>query len=304
MRNASGPAAVLAVMVAGAFGPAAWSAAQAGAPGGLVQFAPHRAVYDITLERAASGSGVVELAGRMVYELNGSRCEGYTQNMRFVTRVLSQDGTEQLNDLRTSTWEDGAGNRLRFNSEQYRDAKLVETTVGDAQREGEGGPIRVKVARPDKQQDEIDGLNLFPMQHSTALLVAAEKGQHQFVTGLYDGSEKGEKVYQTSAWIGSRNAAGKTAGLPAGLEKLRSWPVSIAYFDPGSESKDALPAYELSFSIFENGVSTDMNIDYGDFAVRGQLKELTLFTGSQCNGGAAGGKAGADGANPGGVIKP
>jgi hypothetical protein len=292
MRNASGRAAVMAITVAGALGPAAWSHAHATAPGGLVQFAPHRAVYDITLERAASGSGVVELAGRMVYELNGSRCEGYTQNMRFVTRVISQDGTEQLNDLRTSSWEDGTGKRLRFNSEQYRDSNLVETTVGDAQRKGEGGPIAVTVTRPEKQQDEIDGLNLFPMQHSTALLAAAEKGQRQLVTGLYDGSDKGEKVYQTSAWIGLGNAAGKADGWPAGLQKLRSWPVSIAYFDPGSESKDALPAYELSFSIFENGVSTDMNIDYGDFAVRGQLKELTFYTGSECGGAVAGKNAG------------
>ncbi|MFV0297227.1 MAG: cell envelope integrity EipB family protein, partial [Hyphomicrobiaceae bacterium] len=245
--------------------------------------APHRAVYEITLERSASGSGVVELTGRMVYELNGSSCEGYTQNMRFVTRITSQDGTEQLSDLRTSSWEDGKGKRLRFNSEQYRDAKLVETTAGDAQREAKQGSIAVNVVRPGKQRLEIDAANLFPMQHSTALLQAAERGQRQLVAGIYDGSEKGEKVYQTSAWIGAPIASARPVGLPAGLEKLRSWPVSIAYFDPGSDSKDALPAYELSFDIFENGVSTNMMIDYGDFAVRGQLKELTFYTRSECS---------------------
>jgi len=57
----------------------------------VVHFAPHRAVYDITLTKSASGSGVAGMTGRMVYELTGSACEGYTQNMRFVTRMSSQD---------------------------------------------------------------------------------------------------------------------------------------------------------------------------------------------------------------------
>ncbi|HRY07662.1 MAG TPA: cell envelope integrity EipB family protein [Hyphomicrobiaceae bacterium] len=283
MSYASALAGAMAVTVGVAFGAAPWSVANAAAPAGLIQFAPHRAVYEITLERSASGSGVVELTGRMVYELNGSRCEGYTQNMRFVTRIISQEGTEQLSDLRTSSWEDGEGKRLRFNTEQYRDSKLVESTAGDARRQAGQGPITVNVIRPAKQRVDVDATNLFPMQHSTALLKAAEKGQRQLVAGIYDGSEKGEKVYETSAWIGAPITPAKTVGLPAGLEKLRSWPVSIAYFDPGSESKDALPAYELSFDIFENGVSTNMMIDYGDFAIRGQLKELTFYARSDCS---------------------
>ncbi|MGW8206474.1 MAG: cell envelope integrity EipB family protein [Hyphomicrobiaceae bacterium] len=283
MRQSSGVAVagmgLLAVMLTS--GPA--PAANAAAPGGLIQFAPHRAVYEITLERAASGSGVVELAGRMVYELNGSRCEGYTQNMRFVTRIVSQDGSEQVNDLRTSSWEDGAGQRLRFNSEQYRDAKLVETTAGDARRPAKaGGPITVDVVRPSKLELEIEAANLFPMQHSRALLSAAEQGQHQLVAGLYDGSDKGEKVYQTSAWIGQGLSYDANGKVPPELAKRPSWPVSIAYFEPGSDTKDALPAYELSFRIFENGVSSAMLIDYGEFAVRGELKELIYFKRTDC----------------------
>lgn len=286
MNYARGRAWAVAFTMASGLATASWSAADAAAPASVVGFAPHRAVYEITLERAASGSGVVELAGRMVYELSGSSCEGYTQNMRFVTQVVSQDGTEQINDLRTSSWEDGEGQRLRFNSEQYRDAKLVEETTGDARRGASAGPIKVDVTRPVKKRLDVDAANLFPMQHSTALLAAADKGQRQLVSGLYDGSEKGEKVYQTSAWIGGRITPVKAQGLMPGLEGLASWPVSIAYFEPGSESQDALPSYELSFRIFNNGVSTDMLIDYGDFAVRGELKELTFMTRTECSGGA------------------
>ena len=50
---------------------------------------PHRAVYDITLVDARPGAGITELSGRMVYELTGSSCAGYTQKMRFVTRTTA-----------------------------------------------------------------------------------------------------------------------------------------------------------------------------------------------------------------------
>ncbi|MCB1499543.1 MAG: cell envelope integrity EipB family protein [Bauldia sp.] len=271
--------------------------ARATAPTEMVRFAPHRAVYEITLERAASGSGVVELAGRMVYELQGSRCEGYTQNMRFVTQVMSQDGTEQLNDLRTSSWEDGAGKRLRFNSEQYRDRKLAESTTGDARRPADGGDTVVQVAKPEKQSLTIPARYLFPMQQSEALVRAARGGERQLAVGIYDGSEKGTKAYETSAWIGGPRSELQPKD-PKSLTGITSWPVSIAYFEPAQAAKDSVPSYELSFRIFANGVSTDMVIDYGEFAVRGELKELTFLSQSSCEAGtssAAGAKPGPKG---------
>ncbi len=288
MRQSSGLGMFVGVALAGVLGASEAPAANAAAPGGLIEFAPHRAIYEFTLERAASGSGVVELAGRMVYELNGSWCEGYTQNMRFVTRVVSQDGSEQVNDLRTSSWEDGKSTRLRFNSEQYRDAELVEATSGDARRPGGGASITVEVTRPAKQSIEIDAANMFPMQHSRALLSSARQRQRHLVAGLYDGSEKGGKVYRTSAWIGPRLDAGTAPGVRAEIANHSSWPIAIAYFEPGSDSKDALPAYELTFRLFENGVSTGMLIDYGEFAVRGEVKDLTYYKKTDCGTGAQG----------------
>ena len=66
------------------------------------------------------------------------------------------------------------------------------------------------------------------------------------------------------------------------LDVLPSWPGSISYFDPGSDKKDALPTYELSFRFYENGVSTRLVIDYGEFSIRGELKELTFLDPGKC----------------------
>lgn len=266
----------------------AWADPVAALPGSeAIGFAAHRAVYDITLARTAPGSGVADMNGRMVYELMGSACEGYTQNMRFVTEMTNRDGEAQVSDLRTSSWEEASGKRLRFNSTQYRDDQPVETTQGDAGRAAGSATVRVELTKPKKKKLDLAGQVYFPIQHSIALLESARAGRHVFAADLYDGSEKGEKVYQTSAFIGKRAEPGSSA-TPKGvagadvLAKLPSWPIAISYYEPGGEKNDSLPAYELSFRFFDNGVSSRLFIDYGDFAITGELKELTFLETSKC----------------------
>ena len=109
-------------------------AANAAGPGEPATLAPHRAVYEITLDKARAGAGMSDLTGRMVYELTGSHCDGYTQTMRFVTRSISQEGDPSVNDLRSTTVEDTGAKTFKFNSSQYRDDQQTETTSGDAVR--------------------------------------------------------------------------------------------------------------------------------------------------------------------------
>ena len=58
--------------------------------------------------------------------------------------------------------------------------------------------------------------------------------------------------------------------------------MSIGYFEPGSDHTDAVPVYELSFLFFENGVSRRLVIDYGEFSIRGDLKEIVFHPPSKC----------------------
>src|SRR4249920_2766575 len=118
-RGLSASTGALALAAASAF----LAPAAAGEP---IALAPHRAIYEMTLATTRGGSGVTAVTGRMVYELTGSTCEGYTQNMRFVTQMVNQSGTAVLTDLRSSSWEEGKGKRFRFNSSQYRDEKATD----------------------------------------------------------------------------------------------------------------------------------------------------------------------------------
>ncbi len=261
--------------------------AKAAGPGQAVQLTPHRAVYDVELDSARSSAGILGLRGRMVFEFTGSQCEGWTQIMRLVTRLRNRDDQASVTDLRSSSWESANGSRFRFNSSTYHDRQLTETTSGDAKKPFTGGNGQVVLSKPDKRSLELPNEVMFPVQHSLALIEAAERGERALQVVLYDGSEKGQMVYDTNAVISRRIPPGSQTDLESLanselLEDLPSWQVSISYYERGGARDEGTPSYEMGFRYYANGVARQLLIDYGDFAIKGALKEIEFLDASDC----------------------
>lgn len=253
-----------------------------------VVFAPHRAVYDLSLDDAKSGSGVAAVTGRIVYELNGSGCEGYAQSMRFVTQTFNQEGDVQTTDLRTSSWEEVPARRLRFSTSTYQNEIPAEQTQGVAKRAQGSGNATVELVRPAEREVQLPGNIYFPIQHSMAIIRSAREGKIVLAADLFDGSETGDKIYATSTAMGRQIKAGEGAAITltkgaGGLDSVPSWPISVSYFAPAVAKGDAVPLYEMSYRFHENGVTSNLRINHGDFAIRGEIKELTYFEASACN---------------------
>jgi hypothetical protein len=245
----------------------------------------HRAIYEMTLDDARTASGITGIDGRMVFEFTGSECDGYSLNMRMVTQMTDSQGQTNLTDLRSSTWEQGDGQKFRFQSAQYLNDKLGDVTMGRAVRETPNEAVKVKLSQPAHAELNLSGSVLFPTQHSLALIEAARTGQAIFQARIYDGSEKGRKVYDTTAFIGTMVAPGGDAKLEdaakdKGLGELASWPVSIGYFEP--KGGDLTPSYQIDFRLYENGVSRELVIDYGDFSIHGTLTALEYLKAPAC----------------------
>jgi len=252
-----------------------------------VVFAPHRAVYDLKLDSSSPGSGVAAIMGRIVYELTGSPCDGYAQTMRYVTVTSNQEGDGMLTDLRNSSWESVPPSRLRFSSSNYQNEVAVDRTQGTALREQATDKVMVDMARPAKKKFGLPGNIYFPIQHSMAVVRAAEAGQRMLAADLYDGSETGEKVYATSTVIGQRFKPGEQKALTMvkdgdKLDRVPSWPIEVSYFPIGPAKGDVLPLYEMSFRFHDNGVTSSLRIDHGEFAIRGDLRSLTYLEPTKC----------------------
>jgi hypothetical protein len=52
--------------------------------------------------------------------------------------------------------------------------------------------------------------------------------------------------------------------------------VTISYFTQGDG--DRTPVYTISFELYENGISRALKLDYGDFALKGDLQSLQVPT--------------------------
>lgn len=275
-------------VVALAFAPAALPA-PAAATESLAPIAlqPHRAIYDLSLDRTSAGTSVASVTGRVVYELMGSACEGYAQNMRFVTETTTTEGQAQISDLRTSSWEDAPAKRMRFNSSTYGNDQLVDQTQGTAAKGSrKPGVVAIDLSKPSRKTASISDTLLFPIEHSMAVIRHAKAGEFQFGANLYDGSEGGEKYYYTSSVIG-RASTGGGGGLTrlahAGkLSGKTSWPVSIAYFKPETDKVDGVPLYEMRFRFFENGITADLSIDHGEYSLKGEMTDLVMLDANPC----------------------
>lgn len=247
-------------------------------------FAPHRAIYEMQLDETGPAKNIAGVEGRMVFDLSGSTCSGYSLENRMVTRIVDAEGVEVVSDIRSSTWEDSDGERFRFTSQQYLNNQLTDNLKGLAERETAGGPITITLETPRESQFRIEDKAQFPTQFSLRILEAARAGERVIQANVYDGSETGDKLFATTTFIGEMIPPGEISDdLPARarLTGLDSWPVSISYFEVGA-AEDSVPSYQLSFQLYENGVSRKLRIDYGTFALTGELSSLDFHEADGC----------------------
>jgi hypothetical protein len=244
--------------------------------------APHRAAYELTLVNTR-GKGVAEASGRIGLEFTGSSCDGYATNFRQVLQIADGEGKSLSSDMRLTTFEGGDGRLLRFNSEKRTNSGNPEITSGQAERASDGG-LSIDVRQPKPSKVDMDGVAIFPTDHMLRLINAAKVNERIMEVRVYDGSDGGQKIYDTTAIIGNRvpadGRAVEEAADKAGLKSMARWPVSISYFEPGSGERR--PVYVLSFDLYENGVSGALKLDFGDFALKGELKRLEILKETPC----------------------
>ena len=248
---------------------------------------PHRAVYDLSLQKTRGNSQVTAVRGRILYDFSGNACEGYALEFRQVSELESGEDKDSTSDLRSTTWEGGDAKSFKFTSQNYVNDNLVDTVDGHAER----GPdeTAVDLAKPEHKTLDLDAKIVFPTEHMVRVIAAARAGTSILDFPVYDGSDTGDKVFDTLTVIGRKvgpnerqhDDAAATEGKLAGVPR---WPVTISYFDKTkkSENNEQTPAYAIGFELYENGISRALVLDYNDFVVSGKLSSLELKEPKPC----------------------
>lgn len=247
----------------------------------LPQLQAHRVIYDLSLMGSTGSKAPASARGRIAFDFSGSSCDGYVQNFRQITELQPEEGPPRLSDMRSATFETGDGRDFRFKIETKLDNVKAEDIDGKAKKKT-GAALSVDLARPKRAKVDLAGVALFPTEHLRHILAAAVKGETILESKVFDGSGDGAKIFDTLSVIGkaATGAVGEKAAQIEPLKSMRRWPVAISYFEPGK--KDEHPVYTLSFDIYENGISRALKLDYGDFALAGEMTELAILPAAAC----------------------
>ena len=251
-------------------------------------FLAHQALYELSLLKSRGSNSINSARGRILYNFSGSACEGYTSAFRQVSELDSGEGKRTLSDLRSTSWEDGAGKSYRFKI----DTRMNDTdsTPVDGMAERSGDQITVKLKQPVAKTFTLDGATVFPTEQIQRIIAAARAGKSVLELMVYDGSDNGEKVYNTLSVIGQPIPGDRTIATPDPsiandvMKPLTRWPVTVSYYDRDAKARDGeqTPVYAMSFELFENGVSRALVLDYNDFVISGALGKFDVKDSKPC----------------------
>src|SRR5258708_7659380 len=251
-------------------------------------FLPHQALYELSLVKSRGSNSINSARGRILYNFSGSACEGYTSEFRQVSELDSGEGKLTLSDLRSTSWEDGAGKSYRFKI----DARMndADSSPVDGVAERTGDHITVKLKQPVAKTFTLDGSTVFPTEQIQRIIQAGREGKSLLELTVYDGSDNGEKIYNTLTVIGQPIPGDRTIAEPDpsttndAMKSLTRWPVTVSYYDRDAKITDGeqTPVYAMSFELFENGVSRALVLDYNDFVISGALGKFDVKDTKPC----------------------
>lgn len=237
----------------------------------------HRALYKVSLARAASSSEIIDVRGRMGFEWRDD-CDGWSVEQRYQMAFSRASGDGYEIRSKYTTWESKAGDVYRFivdrdrgsGSEHIAGRAVMPLPLGS----GNGKAV---FSDPEKQDFLLTPDTLMPTEHTLRLIAEAKKGKHFFRATVFDGSEV-EAGSLISAVIGSPKFDPAPIDNPVVAGEY--WPIRLAFFKPGQT--ESAPDFEMSVDLLPNGIARRMVLDYGDIRIAMTLEKLETLSRKSC----------------------
>lgn len=247
------------------------------------QMAPHKALYEIKMTSKSSGSQILNISGQMFYEWH-PECEAWVTDHRFNLLYEYADSPAVRIASDFSTYEPFDGKSFDFTSRRKRNGSLYQEIRGRAEK-GADGAGKAVYSLPEGLSFDLDRATLFPMAHSLEILRQAQGGEKFYRAIIFDGSDE-EGPVEISAFLGKTATPLQTLSFPssvdASLLKTKAWNVRMAFFPLSGETEDS--DYEMDAIFHNNGIISDMNVEYKDFSITQKLVALEKLTPADCAG--------------------
>src|SRR5207247_7403714 len=117
---------------------------------------------------------------RILYNFSGSACEGYSSDFRQVSELDSGEGKNTLSDLRSTSWEDGAGKSYRFKIDTRMNDAEPGVVDGIAERTGDHVTVKLKlpVTKTDRKSTRLNSSHEW-ISYAVFCLKKKKRRQHE-----------------------------------------------------------------------------------------------------------------------------
>ncbi|HEY5363385.1 MAG TPA: DUF1849 family protein [Aestuariivirga sp.] len=250
-------------------------------PAFAMDLASYRADYDLQPVRIEQGGKVQPIDGQLAYEVAGSDCAGWTVSTQIKNRIAQAEQGLQTTDIKSRSFETDDGLSMTVSQQESIDGKLSDDSEIKVAKPEIGAPSKGNLNGSKSLNFSLNPEVIYPTEHQRRLLAAAAKGLTRDVSTVYDGSD-GEKVFRIVTFISKKHeATAQPRGDLSALDSLASWTFQLGYYPVTDEQADT-PEFQTTFNMFENGVSTAMVFDYGNYAMKATISKLEMLPATPC----------------------
>jgi len=241
--------------------------------------AGHRAVYDVKMVARHSGSQIINVGGRMTYEWHKT-CDGWVSDHQFALNYDYAEGPGMRINSDFSTFETLDGKGFDYTARRKRDGELYDDLRGHAELKANGG--KAVFTKPEGLKFDLDAGMLYPTGHTIHLVEHALAGDKFYSAHIFDGSDD-EGPIEINSFIGKRadsKLIAKGPKIDGNLLGGKAWNVRMAVFPLKDQEEKS--DYEMNLVFHENGIISDMLIEYDDFSVTQKLVSLEKIPADSC----------------------
>lgn len=244
----------------------------------------HRALYTLSLNRIIGDSNVADARGIFAVEWTDS-CDGWTVEQSYALHVAYHEQPDQLISSRYSTWEAKDGLTYTFEVETSRGGRRTERFSGSAELDPETHAGAALYDEPRGLEIALPAGALFPAAHTEQLIDRAAEGDRFWPAFVFDGANADQPLLINAAFGRHLDAtpvseAQLASGGQVDLTAEPGWQVQMAFFPDTSTSDE--PDYEINMDLLDNGVARTMQLDYGDFVIDAELRDIEPTTAPEC----------------------
>lgn len=250
------------------------------------QVAPHssdlplkayKATFRLELDDDQPQSKVTSASGELRLVFDGRVCDGFSTQLFQTTRMVGADGDVVEAAYKAITHEDIAAQRFDFDTELRVNNETRKQASGYAVVKGQD--TQVVLTRTNKGDYTHPSAALFPALFSMAQIRAAMRGQQFFETDLFDGSGDAQQPVQTLSVIGTN--VRPLEPLIADVSSKDRWRFTVSFFEKSGQDEQADQI--VSYDMDRYGLTQNLWVDYGSFALKGRMTSFELLPQKPCH---------------------